>query len=489
MKPWRLLGAVCLSLLVADTSSAQEPDACSHPKGWKPTPEELQQILSNHRRWAEKWFVHGSLTDADSEGRANLCNVDLRGAKLDNVNLAGARLQGAWLQGAELNSAELDEVDLSGAILTSAKLNGATLRFAKLNNAVLSLAELNEADLNMAGLNGASLWLARLNRTNLFTADLSDANLSKAELNGANLGNAKLHNAWLTGTKLNGAKLASAKLHKATLVGAELNNAGLQWAELNGANLAAAELRKADLYSASVAGARLPITDLTGATYAPESEPPDAYVTEIKGLHTVTFPRGREVGLVQLRDLFHKAGLRDLEREATFAIESGRTRYADPAESIFRTAAFDWTTGYGLYPGRALEIIAALWLLLSLIYFWPIRFEPKGSTTSGIYQVWPSDRIEASGGAVTLSNSAKINRLKRDDPQAAFGYAAYFSLLSAFHIGWRDLNVGNWIARIQPREYALRPVGWVRVVSGIQSLLSVYLLALWALTYFGRPFQ
>jgi hypothetical protein len=67
--------------------------------------------------------------------------------------------------------------------------------------------------------------------------------------------------------------------------------------------------------------------------------------------------------------------------------------------------------------------------------------------------------------------------------------ALYFSLLSAFHIGWRELNVGNWIARINPREFTLRATGWVRVVSGIQSLVSVYLLALWALTYFGRPFD
>jgi hypothetical protein len=63
-----------------------------------------------------------------------------------------------------------------------------------------------------------------------------------------------------------------------------------------------------------------------------------------------------------------------------------------------------------------------------------------------------------------------------------------FSLHSAFHIGWRELNVGNWISRLQLREYTLRGTGWVRVVSGVQSLFSVYLLALWALTYFGRPF-
>jgi hypothetical protein len=40
-----------------------------------------------------------------------------------------------------------------------------------------------------------------------------------------------------------------------------------------------------------------------------------------------------------------------------------------------------------------------------------------------------------------------------------------------------------------PREYTLRATGWVRVMSGAQSLLMVYLLALWALSYFGRPFE
>ena len=69
------------------------------------------------------------------------------------------------------------------------------------------------------------------------------------------------------------------------------------------------------------------------------------------------------------------------------------------------------------------------------------------------------------------------------------GWSLYFSVLSAFHIGWRDLNVGSWILRLQTREYSLRATGWVRVVSGFQSLISVYLLALWALVYFARPFE
>ena len=71
----------------------------------------------------------------------------------------------------------------------------------------------------------------------------------------------------------------------------------------------------------------------------------------------------------------------------------------------------------------------------------------------------------------------------------AIGAAFYFSVLPTFAIGWRELNVGTWLTRIQRREYTLRATGWVRMLSGLQAIISVYLVALWALTYFGRPFE
>jgi hypothetical protein len=67
--------------------------------------------------------------------------------------------------------------------------------------------------------------------------------------------------------------------------------------------------------------------------------------------------------------------------------------------------------------------------------------------------------------------------------------AFYFSLLSATRIDWRDFNGGTWITRIQPRQYSLQATGWVQVVSGLQSLHSVYLVALAILTYFGTPLE
>jgi hypothetical protein len=402
----------------------------------------LQRILSDHRKWAAKWRTEAKdffpfSSASDRKGRADLCNADLEIGDLKNVDLAGANLNGAYLVGAELDSADLTVAKLNNANLVSANLSGAKLQHATMNHALLAGTNLNNAD------------------------------LSGAELNNASLTDANLNNAILTGAKLNNAELVAARLENSTLE------------------------------RASVAGAKLAHANLTGANYAPVSAPPDAYVAGIKGLDTVSFPRGQETGLVQLRDLLQKAGLRELERQATYAIEYWKTSHAitdwreNPGaavDGILRNVAFNWTTGYGLYPGRALAIIVAFWLMLIPVYFWPIRFGLKHPSIGSIYQVWSTDRITETEGNILLSKSAEVNRLEGGSLVALY-YAAYFSLLSAFHIGWRDLNVGNWIARLQPREYALRATGWVRVVSGIQSLLSVYLLALWVLTYFGRPFQ
>jgi hypothetical protein len=358
------------------------------------------------------------------------------------------------------------------------------------------------------------------------------------------------HRRWVEQWRANGLSEEWARKFpqgRANLCEARLNYANLTKARLSGTNLTAT---------------RLAAVILTDATYAPASPPPDTYVAGIAGLQTVVFPKGQETGVVQLRELLQKAGLRDLEREATFTLERGKTwhllnlfdywqfnrsaSYQDyqPAErerrkiedeifamdapdgvvgfdllglgqavfdhpqvvksvlhhwgavgeGLFRLAAFDLTTGYGLHPGRALWIILGAWAVLIFFYIWPIRREPYPSKSpNGIYRIWSTDRIETSwdevyGYEVEIKSKPKIEIL-HGGFWFALGYAAYFSLLSAFHIGWRDINVGSWIARIQRREYTLRATGWVRVISGLQSLLSVYLLAIWALTYFGRPFQ
>lgn len=150
---------------------------------------------------------------------------------------------------------------------------------------------------------------------------------------------------------------------------------------------------------------------------------------------------------------------------------------------------FEWTTGWGLYPGRALLLVLELMVGMTVVYVFPITLLPYHlGARSGVYRIWPRHRLDPVSEGTGIAERAYAERLTAGFP-AAVAWAFYFSMLSTFHIGWRDLNVGTWISRVQPSEFALRGRGWVRVVSGAQSLISVYLVAMWVLTYFGRPFQ
>jgi hypothetical protein len=293
-----------------------------------------------------------------------------------------------------------------------------------------------------------------------------------------------------------GATLYLAQLHEATLFGANLQKADLQQTELDRADLYRADLSGAELSNTIISGATLAYATLYEAEYYPMSAGPAPFLVGLKGLHAVSYPAGREDGLVQLRDLLQKAGLRNLEREATFAIERGRTRQAldgwwhNPGaavEAMFRRVAFEWTTGYGFYPGHALAAIVILWAALVPIYAWVIAATGAGGA-AGIYRIWPKDRVTMDDDSLTIESSVKLEWLHARGSRLV-GWAAYFSLLSAFQIGFREFSVGAWLSRAQPRVFALEASGWVRSISGIQSLLSVYLLAMWVLTYFGRPFQ
>jgi uncharacterized protein YjbI with pentapeptide repeats len=457
----RLAIALCVGFAVAAQAQAE---TCPHQKGWKPTDDDLRQMLAAHSVWAKEWTktkLSKEWASQHSQGRANLCK-----ARILRVSLSGADLYGAVL-----SEAELPLADLRKTVLYNAQLDNAIMWNADLSEANLAWADLTGAKLNDSDLTGVWLSNAQLNGTELYGVKGKGANLNHAKLN-----DAKLNKANLTG-----ADLTEANLTKADLTEATLTNARLTRAKLNGA-----VLRGTILTSAMLA-----FTDLTGATYAPASPPPDGYVAGIQGLTTLTFPRGEEAGLVQLRKLLQEAGLRDLEREATYAIERGRTRHtweAAPGESAFRFLAFDLTTAYGLRPVRALGIILLLWVLLIPFYAWSAWRAPWSvEKVGGIYQVWP-DRIEVKGGKPRIAKLPHIERLERD-ALGAVRWGTYFSLLSAFHIGFREFSVGTWIARIQPDDYTLKAIGWVRVLSGLQSLASVYLLAIWALTYFGRPFE
>jgi uncharacterized protein YjbI with pentapeptide repeats len=431
-----------------------------------PTPEELATVLRNHEAWWE------SGRKPDDQRRANLCQ--------------------AFLANADLQEADLQEADLRGADLQEADLRGANLLGANLRKARLS---------------GARLPGANLFRTDLQKADLLGANLQKADLRLA-----KLPGADLSGADLQGGNLQEANLQKANLFGANLQRAGLPGAYVQEADLRGADLQGADLYN----------VNLLGAVYEPNPE-------NLPRFWTLTAPRNNletlvfhdsPAALIALREAFKKGGMRTQERQLTYAIEhtkqlqawdpswhnpSGKDtrpwleKLAGKSESLFSYVLFELPSGYGMVPSRALATLGLLILVFSLVYMVAL-VTARGR--AGIWVTWPTDRVYQEEGAKEATWVTTTFFFPRWQARAAGRWwgvllrgvsvpliGLYFSLLSAFSLGWRELNVGTWIARVQPREYTLRATGWVRTVSGIQSLLSVYLLALWVLTYFGWPFE
>ena len=199
---------------------------------------------------------------------------------------------------------------------------------------------------------------------------------------------------------------------------------------------------------------------------------------ELRGLQQLTW-RDTPRGLMLLRALFKENGLRTQERQVTYALMHQDRLRSGTAESAFRYILFELTSGWGVDPTRPLWILLGLIPLFAIGYAFAIILP---SSKGALWRVWEKDRIiQKHGHNEPLQLSSKNC--------TAASSAVYFSFLSAFSIGWREFNIGNWIDRLNPGEYTLRGTGWTRTVSGIQSLISVYLLAMTMLTYFGRPFE
>ena len=276
---------------------------------------------------------------------------------------------------------------------------------------------------------------------------------------------ANLTSADLRGANLNGAILSSANLNGAILSGAYLENADLVDALLNGAILWNADLNDANLSEA----------DLAGAVFQPRKLPELAGIAQARGLELMTY--GDNPGpLTQLRKQFQDAGYREQERAITCALNrhnatpSGlrlfpaetwkfiRNRpfeeykiipFGSFVERSFKWIAFDLTCEYGFSPGRPLRIVGVLWLLFSIVYavFMHRRGSPAfilsghgcgaASRTLKAIQIRPR--------ALPATKWWKIPFLWLRREWRVLRAAMFFSLMSAFNIGFRDINFGRWL--------------------------------------------
>jgi uncharacterized protein YjbI with pentapeptide repeats len=412
--------------------------------------------------WDEGWYGRDNQGAVLSESRLK----EILSSKRETATLLkGADLIG--VRSVNLNHLDLTGTDLRWANLLNTSLSRTSLRNANLKHAWIdSTTDFEHADLTNVDLSSATL--SKMRATTLVGANLRNADLSRADLESANL----------TGVDLSATTLPT------TLSNVVLSNA----------NLTGADLRNSRLIGVKLDNAVLTNADLTGAIFEPLPSflPNTNEFVTANYLSTLSYENSPHA-LVELREGFKKAGLKQQQRQLTYSIERARnSRRENKIEYYFNYLLFDATVQYGMSPNRPLMILFCGIFVFAVPYGLAL-FKQAGG---GIWAVWLSERVEDSKGK---SSPVRVGadfgwfrfstfRIVARWMRIAF-ISIYFSVISAFQIGYRDLNIGNWISRIQPREYVLRPTGWVRVVSGFQGLLSVYLLALWLLTYFGHPFD
>lgn len=358
--------------------------------------------------------------------------------------------------------------------------------------------------------------------------------LTQADLSNANLKSVTFSNVNLTRAKLNGANLMSANFSKVDMKRADLTDVTLINAKLERCNFSDADMTGVNPSHASLINCR----------FEPLTVPQAAFMVTTKNIESSLFVRPHAIQ--QLRREYNLAGFRDEERQLTYILKRaeqngssdlhkrinelslhsffGKNELAsfeehdtsNPIKSIL-WILFDFTCEYGNRPIRPLRILFYLIIVLAFPYWISIILQ---SNRFGIWKVWPKEsigekgereservtvqftstfsktgihwKLDVSDGisvarnfllAITLWCRANYRSLGR-----SIWYGLWFSVLSAFNMGWKDLDVGNWMMRVNPKEFSLQAKGWVKFVSGIQAIVSMYLLALTALTYFGRPF-
>ncbi|GAB4391545.1 MAG: hypothetical protein Tsb005_01780 [Gammaproteobacteria bacterium] len=439
----------------------------------------------------QQWLQQGA--KPNTPGRLILCNTNLAGlnfakADLRYADFHGSDLQNTYFDNADLTEANLQQAFLRWASLRNSNFTGANLTHAILQNTVATDANFRQAKLNQAKLNSADFTDSDFASTYLIQADLSYSNFKQARFQWSHLMNANLSHSNFTQSDFSEAKLL---------------NADLRYANLTDSNFYNSNLSAADLSNAIVKDAIFTAANLKNTLYQPqlESLPNLVNFSMVKNFRQIQFNLQQGApALVALRSAYEKIGMRAMERQITALIKTHEMRQAwqqggwGYLESSVNYLLFYLTSDYGAQPGRPLQIFMILLFLCALPYAFAIvkadrhngiilKWLPKNNITSGDdHQCY---RYACLGFFPVLHHLSLLHKLTR-----LIRLAIYFSLLTSFEISLgEEINFSQWISRIQKRQYSLHGTGWIRTLAGAQSLLCIYLVVLWALVYFGRPFE
>jgi uncharacterized protein YjbI with pentapeptide repeats len=497
----RLTALLCLAVFVSSGQAAPNrcpafsPDADPNKWTWMDAdcvirpPTDLSLILRRHKLWVKK---HRAEIEHALSGKTAMITSDEMMSSDAEKDPLRADLHDATLIGLQLDRF----VDLTGADLSGSNLAGADLSYS-----ILIEANLQDATLTTAHLWGADLTGARLYRDKLYGAQFDYANLTRADLSNADL-------TW-----------------------ASLSNCKLKGASLFGANLSEAYFRESDLSEANLTQAKL-----WNTFFEPNTLPPIGTIARADGLETLRWwqwpstPSSRTKGwfvenpypILDLRKALHDAGYRSAEAKVNLA-------YFRRTQKWWQVPLFDWTCAWGVDWARPIWIVLALAVFCSALYWILLRRElcmrlssPRLVLNSEVYKRRSRARRRSQLFVIARRNGRErkwpvgrnfgpmpwlclprprcrrwFGRLLLDLMHSAFARlsweiplfltAGLFSIMSVLNLGVQGLDLGRWFRLLHTRDFDLRARGSIRLLAGVQSVVSFLLLGLSAYNLLVGP--
>jgi hypothetical protein len=179
--------------------------------------------------------------------------------------------------------------------------------------------------------------------------------------------------------------------------------------------------------------------------------------------------------MLELHAAYSNLGLLHMQRLTTAMIEKTELQQAWLEGGIARIKSsiyyilFEYTCNYGNNPTGPIQLMLYLTLIFTFLYCAVLYCAAENH---GII------KIDAKHNSTVLKKNKWHSLI----------WALYFSLLNTFNIGCGNCKLAKLITALQYDDYELMPLGIVRTIAGLQSLISTYLFLLWILVCFGDPF-
>tara|TARA_R110002110_G_scaffold124505_2_gene301868 strand:+ start:16019 stop:17518 length:1500 start_codon:yes stop_codon:yes gene_type:complete len=439
----------------------------------------------------------------------NLCQANLDNLILSNQDLSGFNFDGASLRFTNLSYADLTETSFKRSVFIESNLRYAYARWSNFNHSIFLKSNLEYANFSNSTLQDVTMKSILLKNTNLSHTDLSHATIQLSNLEQSIFSHANLTNSDLRLNEMKGANFSYANLKNADLTEADAQQSTFEHARLDNVSFLRANLSSVDFSHAILDRTDFMYANMAQSIYRPNlvGLPLIASIATTQNFNTVQFYDDtlKGVPLTALKNAYQNLGMRSMERLVTSMVKTEQMHHAlassgtEKIKAMFSYVLFYLSSDYGQSPSRPLLIFFILIILMAT----PYRFALTRSRNKfKVLISWmPKNKHKQDLVSMPLS---KLNTYRNWTAPLYYEWtwksrlqyewqqwqsALYFSTLSAFRIGWDDFNVANWIQRMQRRDYKLTGQGRVRTLAGLHALISFYLLVLWALTYFGRPFE